>query len=456
MKPKPGELRYIIDSKVNVEKDDDSVNSENESLGSNSLEDDIDSRGELIEDNYLHSPSNSVIEGEETERVEPLLRRSTRVSKGKLPLYLKDYYVGMSQADDIVKDPKTFMNAVNSEQRFEWKKSMDEEMSAFSSNNVWTLVPPQKGCNVVGCKWVYKTKTDASGDVKFKSRLVAQGFSQKFGVDYDEVFAPVVKSTTLRMFLTKAGKDNMCVHHVDVKTAFLNAELEENIFMRQPKGYISKDFPSHVYKLNKSLYGLKQAARSWFKKAKDVLHSIGFQESKEDECLYFLKRDNKTVYLLIYVDDILIACESKDLILRIEEELSSKLAITTLGEVQQFLGIEIKRGDDGIFNINKNNYISNVLTKFGLSSAKGSKIPLSQDYITSIDRTEKLPSNEKYRSLIGSLLYIAVNSRPDICISVSLLSQKIETPTKKDWIEAKRVLRYLKETGYICACIWED
>lgn len=449
-----GEFSNCIDFDANIEgvsevassHSDESVVALNESEHSGELQRDEYADGSDEESN-LGSSSISTVE-EDMNRGEPFLRRSARVNKGKLPVNLEDYYVGISKDGEIHDDPKTFKNAINSAHKCEWMTSMDAEMSAFSLNSVWTLVEPPKDCNVVGCKWIYKTKRDNAGNVvKYKSRLVAQGFSQKFGVDYDEVFAPVVKQSTFRMFLTKASKDNMFVHHVDVKTAFLNGELEENIYMKQPKGYINEDHPNHVYKLNKSIYGLKQAARSWFKKAREVLNSIGFQQSKEDECLYFLKNGNKITYLLIYVDDILIASESKDSILRIEEELASKLSITTLGEVKQFLGMEINRGEDGIFSINQKNYISNVSLKFGLKDAKGSKIPLSQDYLTSIDETEKLPNNEKYRSLVGSLLYIAVNSRPDISIAVSLLSQKIEMPSKRDWTEAKRVLRYLNESS---------
>lgn len=171
---------------------------------------------------------------------------------------------------------------------------MDEEIKALMHNNTWTLVDPPAGANIVSCKWVYKTKRNLDGSVKkYKARLVARGFSQKYGTDYDEVFAPVVRHTTFRVFLTVAGMKGMHTRNNDANSAFLNGILENDIYMHQPQGYVDSKNKNKVCKLNKGIYGLKQAAKIWNDKLVATLNQYGFTQSKIGPCL-FVKFDNGT------------------------------------------------------------------------------------------------------------------------------------------------------------------
>lgn len=197
---------------------------------------------------------------------------------------------------------------------------MKEEIKSLVDNKTWTLVDLPRDKNLIGCKWVYKLKTDASGEVKkFKARLVAQGFNQKFGVDYDQVFAPVARHTTFRTLLSIAASHNMAIYHFDAKTAFLNGELQEEIYMRQPPGFTNEGSEEKVCRLSKSIYGLKQSARIWNETLHNVLINAKLIQSKADNCLYTYHEAHYNLYILIYVDDILIASESMEAIQQTEK-----------------------------------------------------------------------------------------------------------------------------------------
>jgi hypothetical protein len=305
------------------------------------------------------------------------------------------------------------------------------------------LVDLPKGRKAVGSKWVFKKKKNQEGRIlEYKARLVAQGFSQKYGTDYDEVFAPVTRSSTFRMLLSVSAKRNYIVKQFDIKSAFLNGELKEEIYLKQPPGFKTND---QVYKLKKSLYGLKQAARVWNQTIHQVLIEDGYKQSKRDMCLYYKHQGSKSSYLIIHVDDILIAGTDKEIIKQTEEALCKHFQMKDLGEVKYFLGISIFKDKVGDYFINQENYISQIVDEAGLAEAKPSRIPLDQGYYK-LEDAELLPDNEEYRKYIGMLLYVSTNSRPDISSSVSILSQKVSKPTTTDWNEVRRVIRYLSTT----------
>ncbi|KXJ62354.1 hypothetical protein RP20_CCG018999 [Aedes albopictus] len=188
-----------------------------------------------------------------------------------------------------------------------------EELRSHEENGTWKLVDPPPGRKPVGCKWVYKIKRNAAGEaVKYKARLVAQGFNQKYGQDYDEVFAPVIKQTTLRTLLAIASKRNLILKHFDVKTAYLYGTLEEELYMRQPGGFEVAGQERKVCKLVKSIYGLKQSARCWNHRLHAVLLGLKFKQSRADPCLYTKVVNGRRIYLLVYVDDILVGCDSEE------------------------------------------------------------------------------------------------------------------------------------------------
>ena len=343
-------------------------------------------------------------------------------------------------------DPRTLTEAMRSNEADLWRTAMGEELQALMDNNTWELVQLPADKKAIGCKWLFKTKRDEHGRVvRHKARIVAQGFTQKFGTDYDEVFAPVAKQVTFRVLLTIASRRNSVVKHVDVKTAYLNGELEETIYMRQPEGYTTGDERT-VCRLRRSLYGLKQSARVWNRKVDSTFKSIGFQQSKSDPCLYMRRQNGTFAYILIYVDDMVIVTQTEEEFNSIFESLQRNFTVTNLGDIRHFLGMEVERSDAG-FKLNQATYIRKLVQRFNLQQAKPSKVPLDPGYLQQKEEECKpLPNNQDYLSLIGGLLYVAVHTRPDIAVSTSILAQKSSKPNQQDWNEAKRVLRYLDLT----------
>lgn len=371
------------------------------------------------------------------------LRRSTRSTRNIIDPYLREHYHLYLAMEITGCDPLTYDEAVSRDDSEQWKAAMDEEMQALTSNGSWVLVERPK-TNIVGCKWVYKQKYDENGKpVRYRARLVAQGFSQKFGVDYEEVFAPVVKPTTIRLMLTIAGTEGLCVRHVDVKTAFLNADLEEEIYMRQPEGYVDPLHPDKVCLLKKSLYGLKQSARQWNLKLCETLEKMNFKRCPEDDCLFVRDTGSGKHYVLAHVDDMLSIGAIEEELIQFENELGKHFMITSMGKVHHFLGMKIERSVDGIFYVSQTPYISKLVNDFKMADAKYSKVPMDQSYVKTKDTTQPFPHQTLYRSLIGGLLYLSVTTRPDISAAASILSRKLCSPTIRAWTEAKRVLRYL-------------
>jgi len=367
-------------------------------------------------------------------------RRSTRSNAGQLPERLNDYITYICK-DNF--EPKTYAQAMNCPDADKWKQAMSEEIKSISENKTWTLTELPKNKKAIGCKWVYKLKFDDEGNIcRYKARLVAQGFSQKYGEDYDEVFAPVARTTTFRILMSIAGINSYHVKHFDIKTAFLYGEIEEEIYMKQPPEYTSNNL---VCKLNKSLYGLKQAARAWNKVFHEALSDFGFKQNDIDKCLYSCIANDRVCYLIIHVDDLLVVSNDLTLISKLQNHLTERFELKDLGNAKHFLGIDINKDDDGNYHLSQSQYIDKIVAEAGLMDGKYSKYPLMTGYFKHIDN-EVLKSNNEYRKLIGMLLYVSNNTRPDIAASVAILSKKVSCPTKTDLNEAKRVIRYLNGT----------
>jgi transposase InsO family protein len=369
-------------------------------------------------------------------------RRSNRSNKGVPPLRYHDQAFSM---DEVLTEPLTYNEAVKGENKRKWVHAMEDEMDSLRENKTWELVNLPADRKPIGCKWVYKIKTNEKGEAKrFKARLVAQGFTQRYGFDYDEVFAPVARQKTFRILLTVASEKGMKVLHFDAKTAFLHGELKETIYMKQPPGFTEEDKEHQVCLLKRSLYGLKQSARIWNLSVHNLLIKFSYEQSKNDQCLYTKKKNDKVCHIIVYVDDILAASDSDEMLTECEQVLSSEFKIQNLGEVNTYLGIHVEKRNN-MYSIDQSKYINKVLNEFGMTDAKNSDIPLSVNYGKG-DESEILRDNNEYRRLIGSLLYISTNTRPDIAASVAILSQKVSNPTQEDWNEAKRILKYLKGT----------
>lgn len=371
----------------------------------------------------------------------PKLRRTRRSTAGVPP---ERFTAEISVV--INGEPSTFNEAISCDEKDHWLVAMEEEYAALMANNTWKLVDLPNGKNLVSCKWVFKLKTDADGAVKrYKARLVARGFSQKYGVDYDQVFAPVARHSTFRVLLSTAASNGMMVYHFDAKSAFLNGELEEDIYMSQPPGFIEEGNEKKVCHLMKSIYGLKQSARIWSEKLHKVIIEARFTQSEADSCLYTYKGSLGEAYLLVYVDDILVISQSSTYIGQIEQIFKSKFNIENLGLVANYLGIRVTKNENS-FYLDQQKYIQCIARKFELENSKPTDIPLSPSYHNEPE-SEILPSNDKYRAAIGCLLYVSTNTRPDVSAAVAILSQKVAKPTQNDWCHVKNLIRYLKSTS---------
>jgi histone deacetylase 1/2 len=230
-----------------------------------------------------------------------------------------------------------------------WKLAMEDEYSALLDNKTWHLVPPSTHRNLIDCKWVYRIKHRADGTIdRYKARLVAKGFKQRYGIDYGDTFSPVVKAATIRIVLAISVSRGWSLRQLDVKNAFLYGVLEEEVYMKQPPGFENPDAPDYVCKLDKALYGLKQAPRAWFSRLSSKLQSLGFTPSKADTSLFLYAKSGIIVYVLIYVDDIIVTNYSDQAISALLQDLNEHFAIKDLGDLHFFLGIEVKKISDGL------------------------------------------------------------------------------------------------------------
>ncbi|KAL1223876.1 Retrovirus-related Pol polyprotein from transposon TNT 1-94 [Cardamine amara subsp. amara] len=225
-----------------------------------------------------------------------------------------------------------------------WSSAAEEEISSMDVNKVWVLVELPDGFKTVGCKWIFKTKKDSKGNIeRYKARLVAKGFTQKDGIDYTETFSPVSKKDSLRIVLGLVAHYDLELHQMDVKTAFLNGELEEEVYMDQPEGFVATGKENLVCRLRKSIYGLKQASRQWYIKFNDTILSYGFVEVIVDRCIYMKVSGSKFAILVLYVDDILIDANDMGMLSDVKKYLSSNFEMKDMGEASYVIEIEIIR-----------------------------------------------------------------------------------------------------------------
>lgn len=348
-------------------------------------------------------------------------------------------------------EPTSYKEALASSDASKWRVAINDELSALAKNNTWTLttLPPHK--RTISAKWVFKIKCDAKGGIdRCKARLVAKGYLQRPGIDFNETFAPVVRYESVRVLLSVASYRDFEIGQFDIKTAFLNGELEEDIFMDIPEG-VNVDNKNLVCKLNKSLYGLKQSPRQWNKRFNEFLKLHDFKSNEADHCVYHGSYGTDELILALYVDDGLIISSSKEAIQLVLSELKKQFEIT-IGDGTYFVGLEIKRDRDKreLF-ISQENYLCRVLNKFNMTTAKAVAIPfeagahLDAGEPLNVDEQLKM-DNVPYRQAVGSLMFAATVSRPDIMYAVSVVSRYLSNPKPVHWSAVKRIFRYLRGT----------
>ncbi|GJW86542.1 putative RNA-directed DNA polymerase [Tanacetum coccineum] len=379
------------------------------------------------------------------------LRRSTR-DHHPSTRYSAHEYVLLTDGGE----PECYAEAMEDEHKKEWFEAMEDEMNSLHENNTFELVKLPKGKRALKNKWVYKLKTEEhTSRPRYKARLVVKGFSQKRGIDFDEIFSPVVKMGSIRVVLGLAASLDLEVEQMDVKTAFLHGDLDKEIYMEQPEGFQVKGKEGYVCRLQKSLYGLKQAPRQWYKKFESVIGKQGYRKTSSDHCVFFQKfGDDDFIILLLYVDDMLIVGKNIGRIAQLKRDLSKSFSMKDLGPAKQIIGIRIFR-DRGAkkLHISQEQYIEKVLCRFNMDKAKVVSSPLTTNFkLTDKDCPSSKKNIEKmdrvpYASAVGSLMYAMVCTRPDLAHAVGVVSRFLSNPGKKHWEAVKWIFRYLRGTS---------
>lgn len=340
-----------------------------------------------------------------------------------------------------VNEPKNYTEAMMSAEKAHWSTAMEEEMTSLEENSTWDLVKLPAGHKAISNRWIYRLKRNANGEItRYKARLVVRGFSQREGVDYNETFSPVARLDTIRTVLSIAANEKLELAQFDVKTAFLNGIIEEEIYMQQPEGY--EDNSQRVCRLRKSLYGLKQSSRAWNKRFKDVLIAFGLQESTADPCLFYRITEKDKLIVTLYVDDGLVAATKKISIEEFLSRLKEEFKITA-EPIACFLNILIDRRDDGSIVISQKRYTEDILRRFNMEQANSVSTPIEKCQITGEEENANT-ANVPYREAVECLMHLAVATRPDIAFAVSYVSQFLKNPEDRHWSMIKRILKYLK------------
>jgi hypothetical protein len=352
---------------------------------------------------------------------------------------------------DLPDEPGNLREALSGPDANLWLAANDREMKSQYKNHVFTIVRRPNNHNVVGTKFVFRIKDSETAKPLYKSRLVARGFTQIPGQDFDDTFAPVPKATTIRFMFSYAAGKHLHVHHFDVETAFLLSEIDKILYAEQPAGYEDPQHPAKdwVLLLKKGLYGLKQSNRLWSNNVKKKLLSIGFRQSDADEAV-FIREDEKggTLIVAVYVDDFLVASDSKEKIESLEKELSQSYTINNLGPVKRFLGINVYRPTPtGPIYLSQSTYARKILHRFGMQNCNPAKSPFTDTHQLHKRREDEEPADiQLYSEMVGSIGYLPTYTRPDLAFAVSKLSQYLSNPSVIHMAEAKHVLRYIKGT----------
>ncbi|GJX05503.1 retrotransposon protein, putative, ty1-copia subclass [Tanacetum coccineum] len=351
-------------------------------------------------------------------------------------------------------EPANYKAALLDLESKKWLDAMNVEMQSMKDNDVWVLVELPPNARTVGSKWLFKKKTDMDGAVYiFKARLVAKGFTQTYGVDYEETFSPVADIRAIRILIAIAAYYDYEIWQMDVKTAFLNGHLSEEVYMEQPEGFVNPKYPNHVCKLKRSIYGLKQASRQWNKRFDDEIKKFGFTQNPDEPCVYLKASGSYVAILILYVDDILLMGNNIPMLQDVKSYLGRSFAMKDLGEAAYILGIKIYRDrSKRLIGLCQSAYIEKILKRFYMENSKREndsmqeKLKLSKSQGASTPAEKQRMQNIPYASAVGSIMYAVRCTRPDVAFAQNMTSRFQQNPGEEHWTAVKNILKYLRNT----------
>lgn len=384
---------------------------------------------------------------------------SADLTDGFAVLLVNAVECAMATSADI--EPKTLTDALKRPDADKWVAAALAEIEAHLQNGTWELAQLPPGRHAIGSCWVFKIKRLPDGSIdKYKGRIVAQGFSQVQGVHYHEIFASMARMAAMRAVLAVAATEDLELESVDISTAFLNGDIDAEVYMKVPEGLEvegdsrpGEDPKQWVVRLLKGLYGIKQGPRIWALKLHSVLTSIGFERIDCDYLVYVYRRDGVRIMMPIHVDDLLIALNSKAAIQHVKSDLAGHFKLHEQGPTTSILGIKIECDHATCtISLSQPGYVQSILEQFGMSDCNPSLTPMDENQKLSARMSPDTPEAQSemkaypYRELIGKLLYLAIATRPDIAYVVGVLCRFVENPGLAHWYAAKRVLWYLRGT----------
>ena len=347
-------------------------------------------------------------------------------------------------------EPVSVTEVKSSPDKLTWERAMEAEMKSLQTNKVWELVELPLNKKVIGSKWIFKRKMNADGTLeRYKARLVAQGCTKIFGLDYEETFSPVVRFESIRCLPAMATQHKLCLHQMDVSTAFLHGELSEEVYLKQPEGFVESGKENLVCRLKHSIYGLKQSPRCWNHTLDSKLKEMGFEQTASDSCLYVHANSEREMFVVaVYVDDIILGGKNESILCQVKQELSTKFDMKDLGPLHHFLGVTVIQDQlsESIW-IGQRTYTEKVLHRFDMHNSKPVGSLVNPDVkLSACENPDDVCDQKLYQAVVWSLLYLSTKTRPDIAFAVSITARFCASPTKEHWTAVKRILRYLNGT----------
>ena len=382
----------------------------------------------------------------EMEMASSCLRRSQRIRRPSSILRDSSFKCNVSIESKNF-EPSNLKEALLSPHKAKWEEAIHLELEAHQKNGTWELIKGSERQQTIGSKWVFKIKKGSNGTpIKYKARLVAQGFQQIAGIDFTETYAPTALIASIRIELIKACAQGWEIHQMDVKTTFLNGELNEEIYMTLPK--MNKEEPTQTCRLKKSLYGLRQVGRCWYIRLHDFFLRNNFTCCKSDQSIYVLCNKDKHIIVAVYVDDMIIMANTFSATQYLKDILNAEFDMEHMGAISFCLWIDILYNQDKrVIHFSQQGYISQILERFHMASCYPTSTPMEGLSHLSDFHNKGDTVNFPYRSLIGSLMYASICTRLDISFATNKLSQFLENPSPTHWKAAKRILKYLKGTS---------